>query len=66
MTVVPLSEAAITAAIGNESTDFEDAVQFEAAHANQVDVIITRNVRRFKNSLIRVCTPSELLAEDSE
>ena len=66
LTVVPVGEAAITAAIGNESADFEDAVQLEAARANLVDVIVTRNVRHFKNSPIRVCTPSELLAEDSE
>ena len=31
LTVVPVGEAAITAAIGNESADFEDAVQLEAA-----------------------------------
>lgn len=63
LTVVPVGEAAITAALGNESTDFEDAVQLEAARANRVDVIVTRNVRHFNNSPIRVCTPSELLAE---
>ena len=61
--VVPVGDAAITAAIANESVDFEDSVQLEAARANQVDVIVTRNVRHFTNSPIRVCTPSELLAE---
>lgn len=66
LTVVPVGEAAITAAIRNESADFEDAVQLEAARTNQVDLIVTRNVRHFKDSPIRVCTPSELLAEDSE
>ena len=66
LTVVPVGEAAITAAIENESADFEDAVQLESARTNLVDVIVTRNVRHFKNSPIRVCTPSELLAEDSE
>ena len=64
--IVPISEAAITAALENEMTDFEDAVQLEAARANRVDVIVTRNVRHFKNPSIKVCTPSELLAEDSE
>ena len=64
LTIVPVDEAAITAALGNDSTDFEDAVQLEAARANQADVIVTRNVRHFNNSPIRVCTPSELLVED--
>ena len=62
--VVPIGEAAIAAALENEMTDFEDAVQLEAARANRADVIITRNVRHFNNSPIRVCTPSELLTED--
>ena len=66
LTVVPVGEAAITAALGNETTDFEDAVQLEAARASQADVIITRNIRHFTNSPIRVCSPSELLLEDLE
>lgn len=66
LTIVSVGEGAITAAIGNESADFEDAVQLETARMNQVDLIVTRNVRHFNNSSIRVCTPSELLAEDSE
>ena len=64
--VVPIGEAAVAAALENEMTDFEDAVQLEAARVNRVDVIVTRNVRHFSNSPIRVCTPSELLAEGIE
>ena len=64
LAVVPIGEAAISAALGNEVTDFEDAVQLEAACTSRVDVIVTRNVRHFNNSPIRVCTPSELLSED--
>ena len=65
LAVVPVGEAAIAAALESETTDFEDAVQLEAARASQADVIVTRNVRHFTNSAIRVCTPSELLS-DSE
>lgn len=64
LTIVPIGEATITAALESTTTDFEDAVQLEAARANRVDIIITRNVRHFNNSPIRVCTPSELLTED--
>ena len=49
-----------------EDDIIRDAVQLESARTNLVDVIVTRNVRHFKDSPIRVCTPSELLAEDSE
>ena len=64
LTVVPVGEAAITAALESVATDFEDAVQLEAARASQADVIVTRNIRHFANSPIRVCTPSELLLEE--
>ena len=66
LTIVPIGEDAITAALESETTDFEDAVQLEAARTNQADVIVTRNVRHFGNSPIRICTPSELLVEDPE
>lgn len=64
LTIVPVGEADITAALESETTDFEDAVQLEAARASQADVIVTRNIRHFANSPIRVCTPSELLLEE--
>lgn len=66
LAIVPIGEAVIKAAIENASADFEDAVQIEAARASLVDVIVTRNIRHFTNSPIRVCMPSELLIERSE
>lgn len=42
--------------------DFEDGLQYYSAIENQVDVIITRNKRDFKNSKIPVLTAKEFLA----
>lgn len=43
-------------------TDFEDGLQYYSALENQIDVIITRNKKDFKNSSIPVLTAYEFLA----
>ena len=42
--------------------DFEDGLQYYSAIENQVDIIITRNKKDFKNSEIPVLTAKEFLA----
>lgn len=42
--------------------DFEDGLQYYSAMENQIDVIITRNKKDFKNSKIPVLTAKEFLA----
>ncbi|RYM35546.1 PIN domain-containing protein [Brumimicrobium glaciale] len=42
--------------------DFEDGLQYYSAIENQIDVIITRNKKDFKNSKIPVMTAREFLA----
>ncbi len=42
--------------------DFEDAVQMAAAFTAQADYLITRNPRDFKDELVRVLQPGDLLA----
>ncbi|MEA2042517.1 MAG: PIN domain-containing protein [Bacteroidota bacterium] len=41
--------------------DFEDGLQYYSAIENQIDVIITRNKKDFKNSKIPVLTAKEFL-----
>ncbi len=41
--------------------DYEDAVQHECAVAENLDAIITRNTKDFKNSKIKVYLPTEFL-----
>lgn len=45
--------------------DFEDGLQYYSAIENQIDVIITRNKKHFKNSKIPVLTAKEFLAQHS-
>ncbi|MGY5351140.1 type II toxin-antitoxin system VapC family toxin [Wenyingzhuangia sp. IMCC45533] len=43
-------------------SDFEDGLQYYSAIENQVDIIITRNKKDFKNSKLPVLTANEYLA----
>ncbi len=47
----------------NNFPDFEDGLQYYSAIENQIDVIITRNKKDFKNSKIPVLTAKEFLAQ---
>ena len=46
----------------NIFSDFEDGLQYYSAIENQIDVIITRNKKDFRNSKIPVLTAKEYLA----
>lgn len=53
-------------ALSDESfPDFEDGLQYYSAIENQVDVIITRNKKDFKNSKLPVLTAKEYLARNN-
>lgn len=44
-------------------SDFEDGLQYYSAIENQMDIIITRNKKDFKNSKIPILTAKEFLAQ---
>jgi predicted nucleic acid-binding protein len=41
--------------------DYEDAVQHECASAEDLDAIVTRNTKDYKNASIKVYSPNEFL-----
>jgi len=45
-------------------SDFEDGLQYYSTIENQIDIIITRNLKDFKNSKIPVMTAKEYLARE--
>ena len=61
LTVLNVDDQIIQLALESGFNDFEDAIQYFTAKRNDIDCIITRNVNDYKNSLIPVYTPSELL-----
>ncbi|MGJ3235244.1 type II toxin-antitoxin system VapC family toxin [Marivirga sp.] len=61
--VVSLDDKITELALSDESfPDFEDGLQYYSAIENQVDIIISRNKKDFKNSKLPVLTAQEFLA----
>jgi predicted nucleic acid-binding protein len=48
-------------AANSDFPDFEDAVQYYAAVTANADVVITRNIKDYKKSIIQVLTPGQFL-----
>ena len=63
LTVLNVNDSTINKALESEFKDFEDAIQYFTAIENNMDCIITRNVKDYKNSIIPVYTPTELLEQ---
>lgn len=60
--IVGTTKKEIIQALKNNFKDFEDSVQYASALTiNGVDVIITRNIKDYKNSEIAVMTPLNYL-----
>lgn len=60
--VIDVSKATILNAMNSEFKDFEDALQnFAAVDAGKIEVILTRNVKDFKNSTLSIQTPESFI-----
>ncbi len=62
LAVLPMSDKTVDGAIDSNSSDFEDALQYECAFAGAADVIVTRDKRGFAHSEIQVLSPTEFVA----
>lgn len=58
-----VSRDVLRAALKLEMKDFEDAVQIASAQADGLDFIITRDVKDYEKSPIKVLTPTEFMQE---
>jgi predicted nucleic acid-binding protein len=59
--ICPIDHSILTGALGSSITDYEDAVQHDAAHASQLDAIITRNLKDYQNATLPIFTPTDFL-----
>ena len=60
--VLPLEDKVISLALNDKDfKDFEDGLQYFTAIENSQDIIITRNLKDFKNSKIPVMTADQFL-----
>jgi len=50
----------ISASLNSDFKDFEDAIQYHTALSNNmISMIVTRNLKDYKRSLLKVLTPAE-------
>lgn len=60
--VLPMDDKIIDLSLESEFNDFEDAIQYYTAIENDLALIITRNLKDFKQSKIPVLTAKDYLA----
>lgn len=63
--VLDLTAAAIEAALQDQFRDFEDSVQHQIAKNNNCSVILTRNLKDYKNSQVPVMTLESYLKKNN-
>jgi predicted nucleic acid-binding protein len=63
--VAPLDDKIVELALVSDFKDFEDAIQYNTALENGIDVIITRNKKDFKNSKLPIMNAREYLKKSA-
>ena len=61
VSILPIDEKIIEQALDSKFRDFEDAIQYHTAKSYEINFIITRNKKHYKQSKISVCTAEEYL-----
>lgn len=61
LSVLAIDHQNVLASLQSPFTDFEDALQHQAAVNNQCEYIITRNIQDYTNSTITVMLPEEFI-----
>jgi predicted nucleic acid-binding protein len=60
--ILVIDKAIIVQALNSPFKDFEDALQnYSAEFVEEIDIILTRNTKDFKNSLLAVMTPDNFM-----
>lgn len=60
--VVPVEEKIIDLSLNSSFSDFEDALQYFTARENGIKILVTRNIKDYKEKDIIVQTPQEYLS----
>jgi len=63
--IVDVNKSILLKATLNNGTDFEDSVIYSGAECFNIDIIITRDKKGFKNSNIKVLNPNEFLTKEN-
>lgn len=63
VSIAPLNESMIDAALLFPYKDFEDSIQFQCAMQNSIKTIITRNLKDYPKDQLRVADPGQYLSD---
>jgi predicted nucleic acid-binding protein len=61
ISIVPIEEKIVDLALNSKFSDFEDGLQYFTARENKIGMILTRNVKDYKEKDILIQTPQEYL-----
>ncbi|NOX48690.1 MAG: PIN domain-containing protein [Chlorobi bacterium] len=59
--IAGVDSVSILNALNSDMTDFEDAVQFETAKQNNIQIIVTRNQSDFEDSGLKIYRPEDFI-----
>jgi predicted nucleic acid-binding protein len=62
--IVGIDREIIINSLTSQFSDFEDAIQSIASTFNNIDFIITRNIKDFSNSEIKAVSPTDFLLQN--
>jgi len=64
LNVLSMNKDSVLLALNSEFTDFEDALQnYAAEYDGKINFVITRNIKDYKNSSLKVLTPNDFLSQ---
>ena len=61
--VIPVEEKEVDLALNSKFSDFEDALQYYTAMRHGIDILLTRNIKDYKERKILVQTPEEFISD---
>ena len=61
VSVLPMNDKIMDLSLESDFKDFEDAIQYHTAIENEINIIITRNLKDFKTAKIPVFTAKEYI-----
>jgi predicted nucleic acid-binding protein len=59
--IVPINEKIIDLALNSDFKDFEDAIQYYCALENNIELLLTRNLKDYKQAQISVMTAQDFI-----
>jgi len=59
--VIPIDEKMVDLALNSSFSDFEDGLQYFTARENDIGIILTRNIKDYKEKELLIQTPEEFL-----